>query len=301
MIKVMEAQHLCSSVPCTCGELFQGSLDGEPCLVSCPIAVYSSAQVTQDAVGFTQLGRKTRQALLKLPIIPEVNLSISIQTPLPVGRGYGTSTADIGAALYLLSTQMGLDLEAVDASRLAVSIEPTDSTLFSDLALFAHRTGAFYEQIGPAPAAQVLILDPGGAVDTETFNAQDWQPQLIKLSHEHRQAFNLLQQGIVSGDLLAMGEACTLDAKLHQTILSNPLFEKALALGETIGAAGICRAHSGTLLGLLLDRNHCDEMEVIDFCKKRLPAKMHLRMTTLVGGGPRLSADYKNVEKGMKL
>jgi L-threonine kinase len=286
----MEAQFVRSSVPCTCGELFQGSLEGEPCLVSCPIAIYSTAQAAEGAEGEASLGRKARQASLKLSPKAGLELPISIHNPLPVGRGYGTSTADIGAALYLVSAQLGLPLSGAEASRLAVSIEPTDSTLFPELTLFAHRTGAFFEPLGPALAAQVLILDPGGFVDSESFNAQDWRPQLKKLALEHRQAFSLLQFGIAAGDLLAIGEACTLDARLHQAILLNPLFEKVLELGRELRAAGLCRAHSGTLLGLLFDEDRCDSAEMISYCRKRLPAEIQLQMTSLVDGGPRISA-----------
>jgi len=144
----------------------------------------------------------------------------------------------------------------------------------------------FYQVLGSASFANVVILDPGGAVDSEDFNARDWKPALKKLASQHRQAFDLLQQGIAAQDLSAIGEAATLSAKAHQSILFNPLLDHALALARETGAVGICRAHSGTILGLLFSNAAFDEGEVIPYLRKHLPPRIHLRVTELTEGGP---------------
>ena len=54
------------ALPGTCGELVQGTLDGEPCLISCPIDYYSSVEVRfQPQGGWTvpEHAPKTRAAL----------------------------------------------------------------------------------------------------------------------------------------------------------------------------------------------------------------------------------------------
>src|SRR5262247_3312810 len=54
------------ALPGTCGELVQGTLDGEPCLISCPIDFYSIAEVRfQPCVGWAvpEHAPKTRAAL----------------------------------------------------------------------------------------------------------------------------------------------------------------------------------------------------------------------------------------------
>jgi uncharacterized protein involved in propanediol utilization len=100
---------------------------------------------------------------------------------------------------------------------------------------------------------------------------------------------------------LTVGEACTQDARLHQVLLFNPLFEKTLALCQGIRAAGICRAHSGTLFGLLVNENALDEADVSNFCKTRLPANIQVRWTSLVDGGPRTSPGIQNTDKGREV
>ena len=88
-------------------------------------------------------------------------------------------------------------------------------------------------------------------VNSETFNTHDWTPTLKKLAPLHRQAFDLLKKGIAGQNIPALGEAATMSAKAHQEILYNPWLDPVLALSDQIGASGVCRAHSGTILGIL--------------------------------------------------
>lgn len=287
-------QMISASIPCTCGELFQGTLQGEPCLVSCPIDIYSSAFQQSGQTNPCPVGRKVRQALSLIPNNPGDPESIRVTTPLPVGRGFGTSTADIGAALYADFAYYGVDLSAEKAAQIAVSVEPTDSTLFTGLALFDHRFGKFYQDLGAAPAAKILIADPGGFVDSEQFNMPDRSAALSRLAGAHAAAFALLQDGIKRADIESIGRAASLSAELHQTILFNPFLEKALQIGSQIGAAGVCRAHSGTILGFLLQVERDDEADLIHYCQERLPAPMRWISTRMVGGGARISASTKN-------
>lgn len=278
-----------ASLPYTCGELFQGTLDGQACLVSCPIGIYSTALIVPKLAGQT-LPRKAGRALEQLPLAGTEIPSISLLRRLPSGRGYGTSTADIGGVIFAAARFAGLSISSIQASRQAVAIEPTDSTFFPGLALFDHRQAEFHQILGAAaPPAVVAILDPGGVVDSEAFNACNWNPALAKLAGQHRQAFDLLQSGIAAQDLSAIGEASTLSAQAHQKILFNPLLDQALALARETGAVGICRAHSGTILGLLFSKPSFDEQAIVLRLRKQLPAQIHLRLTELTVGGPRFA------------
>lgn len=274
------------SVPCTCGELFQGLLDGEPCLVSCPISRYSTAQVGGTGLP-NRLQRKAAAALKRLLPEEAERMPIGLDDPLPAGRGYGTSTADIGAVLFAAARACGRELASDQAARLAVSIEPTDSTFFPGLALFDHRQGRFFQPLGEAPVLTLLILDPGGCVDSEAYNRKNLLPELARLAREQRSAFDQLQAGVMAGDLEAIGAAATRSARLHQSILFNPLLETAAGLAADLGAMGICRAHSGTVLGLLFDPRHWDGPRIARAAAERIPAGVETFSTDLVGGGPR--------------
>ncbi|MHC1785196.1 MAG: hypothetical protein AB9891_21025 [Anaerolineaceae bacterium] len=274
-----------ASIPCTCGELFQGALDGEPCLVSCPIDVYSTARISRNLPNSHKSNeKKVNLALAWISQITGQTIGMEINNPLPVGRGYGTSTADIGSALFAASQAFRFDLTASRASQIAVQIEPTDSTLFSGMVLFAHRTGNFQVSLGAAPPAKLVILDPGGSVDSEDFNSHDWRDPLARIVQEQKEAFLLLQQGIATGDLFAIGEASTLSAKCHQTILFNSLIEIVQPFVKQVRAAGICRAHSGTIIGLIFP-NDTDLEDIVNYLRRKLSKNIHIRSAALIGGG----------------
>ncbi len=294
-----------AAVPATCGELVQGTLDGVPCLVSCPIDAYSLAEVHLHPLpipppprlpGTEQAGRWHWQVPADRPkavaalhaglrhLGQECTGRLRLTSPLPRGRGYGSSTADVGATLYALGRACGRDIPPAEAALLAVSIEPSDSSLFPGLTLFAHRSAEFHETLGCAPPLHLIVVDPGGGVDTLAFNDLDHTDALRRLALGHREAFELLRHSLRRGDWHALGGAATLSASLHQTILHNPWLEQVVGLAGQVGALGVCRAHSGTLLGILLDPA-ADVASSAEYVARRLPPGMVLHKHRLVGGG----------------
>ena len=74
----------------------------------------------------------------------------------------------------------------------------------------------------------------------------------------------------------------------HQALLPNPLLAPAVELCRDVGALGVCRAHSGTLLGLLLDQQQLDVTRALEYARGVLPASITLARQAMVGGGPRI-------------
>jgi L-threonine kinase len=211
---------------------------------------------------------------------------VHLHTELPRGRGYGSSTADIGATLYALGQAAGQHLAPAEVARLAIQVEPSDGSFFPGLALWDHRYGRRYEDLGVSPPLTVVVLDPGGAVDTLAFNRLDHRQVLRRLAPQHREAFGLLREGLQQGNLEAIGAAATLSATAHQAILFNPLLPPVLSLLREVKALGVCRAHSGTLLGLLLDPRCADPGDIAALVTRRFA--LPVCSLPLVGGGPRL-------------
>jgi L-threonine kinase len=292
------------ALPGTCGELVQGTLDGEPCLISCPIDSYSIAEVRfQPWGGWTvpEHAPKTRAALQAgLAYLGRTASGgyVRLQTKLPRGRGYGSSTADIGATLYALGQAAGQRFVPSEVARLAVHVEPTDSSLFPGLALWDHRYGRVYEDLGTPPALMVVVLDPGGVVDTLAFNQLDYREVLGRLAPQHCEAFACVREGLRQGNLEAIGAAATLSARVHQTILTNPLLEPTLALARDVRALGVCRAHSGTLLGLLLDPKDVDVPAITALAARRFAPAVTVFSRPLVSGGLRLLTGTQSCPSG---
>ena len=211
----------------------------------------------------------------------------------PQERGFGSSTADIGSSLYALGQAAGKSFDEDQIAEIALRVEPSDSTLFPGLSLFDHREGRLRQLWGHAPDLQVIVLDPGGRVDTLAFNQQDFSRQLTKLAPRHQEAFSLLREGLETGDHQAVGQAATLSALAHQHILHSPLLEAVHPLLGEMGALGVCRAHSGTLVGILHDPRQRPIDSVVQFLRERVSSQIQIHHHQLVSGGPRWLTETK--------
>ncbi len=244
-------------LPGTCGEWVQGTLDGVPCLVSCAIDWWAGVTVTMNGAPGRQIPPDAAKsaAALRLALaardVATADATFRLDNPLPRGRGYASSTADVGGTIYAVGAALGRPFAPEEAARLAVQIEPSDSTIFPGPTLFAHRDASFWRPLPSLPPLAVVILDPGGAVDTLAFNAADHTAALRRLAAAHRDAFAAFEAGLAAGDPVEAAQAATQSARLHQAILPSDLVDAALASYVGLGALGICRAHSGTLVGLI--------------------------------------------------
>ncbi len=264
------------TLPGTCGEWVQGTLEGVPCLVSCPIDWYARVTVTLDAPpGVWRVPSHALKAAVALQLAlaalgdPPVGGTVRLDNPLPRGRGYASSTVDVAGTIYAVGEALGVPFTPPEVAALAVQVEPSDSILFPGWTLFAHRDAAFHRPLGTPPPLAVVVLDPGGSVDTLAFNATDHRAMLRRLAPLHREAFALLEAGLAAGDATLVARAATLSASAHQQILPNPLVDTALRLARRSSALGVCRAHSGTIVGLLCSPG--DAAEMASWVAERLP------------------------------
>lgn len=276
--------------PGSCGELIQGALAGVDLQLSCPIDVAAEAQLA--------FGGQV-PLLEGLPRHPKVRAAIHaflghegagvmgrlrLSNPLPRGKGFGTSTADIAAALSALAAGLSRPVTPVDLARAALTVEPSDGTLFPGIALFDHRRGQVHGSLGDPPPLEVLIYDTGGTVNTARFNDR---PDLARRNQAKepmvREALALAWEGLRRGDVEAIGAAATLSARAHQALLPKACLEPVLALAREVGAVGVNVAHSGTLLGILLDPRRTPAAEAQPFLEARLGST--LRAARVVGGG----------------
>jgi L-threonine kinase len=199
-----------------------------------------------------------------------------------------SSTADIAATVYALAEALGERVEPWEVARIALSIEPSDGLMFPGLALLDHRSGRVYEELGPAPPLEVVVLDFGGTVDTLAYNCRYRADLLRKMVTEHREALAAVKGGLRRGNLGDIGYGATLSARAHQRILYKPQLEAVIGLAREVRALGVNVAHSGTVIGLLLDPSQADGPAVAAYLAARLPGLESLSLNRMVGGGPRL-------------
>lgn len=286
-------QAVTVAVPGTCGELIQGwhTEWAEPVLVSCPITLYSRVTVELRAGpeidilnGSCPCVKSRRAARLVLDYLDyqHVGARVSLSSQLLSGRGMASSTADVVGVMAGLAYALDCSPTSAELAQLACQIEPSDSTMFSGLALLAYRGSGQFCALGIPPALPLLLLDPGYTVDTLAYNAQLDLARVRHLAASTQAALDLLQQGLSQADPAAIGAAATLSAVSYQAISANPLLEQAKLWAKATGALGLVRAHSGSVVGLLYP-TQTDLTEPARWLSPRFAGA--ITQTHLTGGG----------------
>lgn len=275
--------------PGTCGELVQGTLDGQNFLITCPVDLYSVAAVNKQAPA-DAAGCKTRQAVtatLDYLGISEHRIQVSISSQLPVGKGMASSSADISAACQAVALYFNRMLTPDEIAAIALTIEPTDGIFYPGISMFDHVHGLIRKSLGMPPRLFIAVFDAGGEVDTLLFNSRQ---DLARLNHEKeslvREAIQLVSRGIAEQDGSLIGRGATLSAVANQAILPKPCLDTFLEITPKFGAVGVNVAHSGTVMGVFFPENNLAAIDpcvqaILDACRD----VTYLRTVRLISGG----------------
>lgn len=236
-------------VPGSCGELIQGRTQEGPFLVTCPIDLYSTVEVSNVFHGTLGLGSKAKQALANFKSAWGMRLT----SDLPQGKGMASSSADIAAVLAARQYAMTGQINARQILAQAVQIEPTDGIFLPGIVSMNPRTGKKLASYGTLPAWRISIFDTGGTVNTEAFYQR--QKKLSTAAENLRiwQGKQLLawwEQGIQQKNLHLLGKAITQSALWNQKLLYKKNLEAFSQMAIRFGAFGVNVAHSGTVVGV---------------------------------------------------
>ena len=247
--------ELVIKVPGSCGELVQGTLNGESFLVTCPIDRYTTVRISDSLSGCYGLKSKASQALLytlarfkckKMPF------GISLESELPIGKGMASSSADIAAVMLGVSAALGKCFTAEEVLAQAAAIDPTDGVFCKDIVSLNYLTGKILTKYNYVPPLKIAIFDSGGEINTEFFHAR---ADLSKLNAANEgyilRAINLLAAGMRSGDEVKIAKAATYSAKVNQNIIYKEHLADLWQINKDCGALGVNVAHSGTVAGVL--------------------------------------------------
>jgi len=165
----------------------------------------------------------------------------------------GSSSADIVGIILGVGFLLDKKISAGEVAKLALSIEPTDGIIYEGIVSFDYLKKGILEQIGQPPLLDILVIDPGGCVDTLEFNQRK---DLVKLRLENQKdiarALKLVKRGIRENNISFIGKGATLSALCNQNIVFKKEFEKIISISQKMGAVGVNIAHSGVVLGVLL-------------------------------------------------
>ena len=292
-----------ASAPGTCGELVQGMTGGSHFLVTCPINQFSRATVTlrvgdggrsaAEVSGIDHLP-KAREAVFKAlaelaPRMGAAGLSaeVVIANPIPAGKGMGSSSADITAAVGAVGMAASRPFLPETIATIALSVEPTDGVMLPGIALFDHRCGSIVESLGPPPPMEVIVIDTGGTVDTLEFNRVDRTDLWGKVASRTDEALDLVREGVRRGDPELVGRGATISAMAGHLPEASEWVERAAAFADEQGVAGINVAHSGTVVGILLDARQRRSKPVYRHALAAFADAESVQHFRMIGGGVR--------------
>jgi len=247
--------------PGSCGELFQGKIDGITIQITCPINIYSRSTAKLSAGGVkVPPGKDKVKAAIELFLERRqitIGVEIGLSSGLSTGTGMSGSSADIFASLQAVARLLSLELSIKEAAALALSIEPTDGVLLKGIAQFDYYGGRVAKTIGTAPRLGVVLLDFGGSIDTVSFASHKIEYTAADLK-ELEKAFFLVKSGIVQDDYRMLGAGTILSARVNQGYLFKPQLEKVISAAAALKAYGVNVAHSGTLISVLVDNEQLE-------------------------------------------
>jgi len=283
-------------VPGSCGELVQGILDGVNFHIACPISKHSiaAASMIKTAVvnvpdGLAKTEAAVKKVLEKVSICD--GIEITVTSELPKGKGMASSTADIAAASVATKILLNQEVDAQEIAKIALSIEPTDGVFFDKIVAFDHMHGLMLEEIGEAPPLEVIVLEPPESINTLDFNSR--RDAVGKINKAlFREAYDMAVEGIRSGDIRLVGEAATMSSILNQKVLLKPALNDIIEACKTRGAVGVNVAHSGTVIGILVELGFGNRL--LERISHYIPRSWDAYVVKVINGG------FKVLECGRK-
>lgn len=180
---------------------------------------------------------------------------LTLQSSIPVGHGYGSSTADVVASIRAVAAALRVQLRPSIIGRLAVAAEgASDAIAFDEHAvLFAQREGTVIENFGGSlPPLLVVGFKANGGVQVDTL-----QLPPARYDSAEIQEFGVLRalvaRAVQRQDTNLLGRAASASALISQRHLPKQGFDEIADIARRAGACGVQVAHSGSLYGLIFD------------------------------------------------
>ena len=288
----MKAYGIC---PASCGEFVQGIVDNEEYLCSYAIDMYSTVMLEEKTQNINLGPFKSRKAIekvfdkFKLPLKETNNISLNINSEIPVGKGMASSTADIGATIRATLALIEKKLSSEEISKLAAEIEPTDSIFIEKNSIFNPLDGSVIKYLGNIINAKVVILEPKKTLDTMKIrNTPNYKKTKMENRHIIKESFYLLEEGIRKNDLNLIGKACSLSSMANENIHKKEFLQKIMEISSKYGAYGVNIAHSGTVVGILIDE-FMNDIKLINLLKDAKINSIYNKIYTskIIDGGIR--------------
>ncbi|MCL5986737.1 MAG: GHMP kinase [Actinobacteria bacterium] len=277
-------------VPGTCGELAQGYMKDANFLITCPVNIYSHVNlrlVKNGGRAHSQSKWKANLALKKTFELynEEPGFELIIDSDIPTGKGMASSTADIVGVSFAAAWAIGEDISAEQVAKIALSIEPSDGTMFPAISMFDHISGTHHEVLGAPFDIYLVIIDDGGFIDTREFNKIDYTEIRKRNEGLLNTSVNLIREALYEKSYYKLGLGASISAFCNQEILYKEQLEEIDQFSRLFDASGICVAHSGTVIGVIFQPDLKAVNKFIKVLEKKYKNEFIFKVARLVGGG----------------
>lgn len=288
----MKSRGIC---PASCGEFVQGIIKDKEYLSSYAIDRYSIVTLEERIEDVKKGPLKARKAIeevfkyFNLPKKELKHISIDINSEIPISKGMASSTADIGATIKATLNLIGKNLDEYEISRLATEIEPTDSIYIKENTIFNPLDANVIKKLGILDTGKVLILEPNETLSTKYIRKKENYNKLKKQNkYIIEYAFKLLEEGIKKKDLNLIGQACNISSIANENIHKKKYLNEIMDISKEYGAYGVNIAHSGTVVGILLESDMNEEIIKAKLIDRKINKKYKKIYTAnIIAGGLR--------------
>ncbi|MBC6004971.1 MAG: cobalamin biosynthesis protein [Paeniclostridium sordellii] len=288
----MKSRGIC---PASCGEFVQGIVKDKEYLSSYAIDRYSIVTLEERIEDVKKGPLKARKAIeevfkyFNLPKKELKHISIDINSEIPISKGMASSTADIGATIKATLNLIGKNLDEYEISRLATKIEPTDSIYIKENTIFNPLDANVIKKLGVLDTGKVLILEPNETLSTKYIRKKENYNKLKKQNkYIIEYAFKLLEEGIKKKDLNLIGQACNISSIANENIHKKKYLNEIMDISKEYGAYGVNIAHSGTVVGILLESDMNEEIIKTKLIDRKINKKYKKIYTAnIIAGGLR--------------
>lgn len=259
------------------GEFLQGvRSDNRAFLITSPVDIYSIADFTFDSNSkYIRISDPTKfkAQLLANKLYDKFNLTeggiMNVQTQFPIGKGLGSSSADLVAIARTLSHAYSLNLTPQAIEELIRGIEPTDGVMYPGIVSYFYKDVQLNKPLGYIEGAMILGVDEGGEVDTLEYNKvkRDYSAEEKRI---YDKLHNDLEIAVKNNDISSLGKVSTQSGLLNQRFNCKKLFNDFLKISNDLHLPGVVVAHSGTYLGFLLDKTKSYFPQIVEELKKMI-------------------------------
>jgi L-threonine kinase len=283
------------TAPGTCGEFAQGILtDGTAFHVTCQINKSSTVVVKlRGSRELSLVGLDVRQRKLALAVdytlahldLGPMEVTVRHWSDLDVGKGMGSSTADVLAGIRAIADASGHELDVATEGLLTSKVESSDGSMYPGIAAVNHKTCELVRNWEWFPEFVIVMLVPNDSVDTDSiqFSGQE------TLASDYEIILWEMDDAIRRRSIADFSVQSTKSAILNDRFLLNPYSRNLSERLDDFGALGVNVGHTGTVCGLLFPNTDEGRMKASEACfeaRRQFPDLKDVKVVTTPYCGP---------------